>query len=288
MKALRSLALALVAVFGITGCLQVEKIVKLRPDGSGTIEETVVISKAFATQMKEMTAGFGVLGGDGGGKPAAGGAAPSFNLMDEGKLKEAAAEMGEGVAFVSAKPVTTASGEGFTATYAFKDINTVKLSRDMNDAMPKTEGPGLSIKPKTGKQEEPITFEFVKGAPASLTVKLPPPDLAAKDEPKTSEPAQPAGGDEMAMMMMREMFKDMKMSASIEVAGKIAQTNAAFAEGSRVTLMEMDFNKVLANPEKFKALSKAQPKSLADAEALLKGVEGVKIETQPKVTVKFQ
>ena len=286
MKSLRSLALALVALLGITGCLQVEKIVKLNPDGSGTIEETVVISKAFAEEMKQITSGLGALGGE---KPATGAHPPAFNIMDEKKLKEAAGKMGEGVTFVSAKPITTATGEGFTAVYAFTDIRKINVSKDMNDSMPKSGGPGLEMKPKTDKKEEPITFEFTKGAPSSLTIKLPPPDLTAKKSAeKKDEPAEAAGGEEMAAMMAQQMFKDMKMTVAVEVAGKVAQTNAAHVAGSRVTLMEMDFNKVLANPGKFKALVKAQPKSLGEAEAQLKGVDGIKIETQPKVTVKFQ
>src|SRR5580765_7106256 len=110
MNSLRTLALALLAVLGVTGCLQVDKVVKLKPDGSGTVEETVVMSKEVIAQMRQMTSGLGALGGD---KPAASGAAPAFNLMDEKKLREAAGKMGVGVTFVSAKPVTTASGEGF-------------------------------------------------------------------------------------------------------------------------------------------------------------------------------
>jgi hypothetical protein len=286
MKTLRSLALAVFAVCGFTGCLQVDRLVKLNPDGSGTIEESVVISKAFADQMKAMTGGLGALAG--GDKPADGKpSAPAFNLIDETKLKEAAGKMGEGVSFVSATPVSNASGDGFVAIYAFKDISKVKLSKDMGDTIPQNPGAGLSIK-AAAAVGEPITFEFTKGAPSSLTVNIPPPELTAKSEPKADEPAAPAGGDEMAMMMMQQMFKDMKISVAIEVAGKIAQTNASNVAGARVTLVEMDFNKVMANPAKFKALSNARPKSIADAEALLKGVEGVKIETQPKVTVKFQ
>ena len=284
MKALRSLALALFALLGITGCLQVEKIVKLKSDGSGTIEETVVISKAFAEQMKQMTSGLGALGGD---KPAAGAHPPSFNLMDEKKLKEAAGKMGEGVTFVSAKPVTTPTGEGFTAIYAFADIRKIKVSQDVGDSVPNPEGPGLSVKPKSGKSE-PLTFEFAKGAPANLTINLPQPKPGDSPAAKKDAPAQPEGGEEMAMMMMKEMFKDMKMTVAIEFAGKIAQTNAEHVAGSRVTLIEMDFNKVLANPAKFKELSKAQPKSMEDAKVLLKGIDGIKAESQPKVTVKFQ
>lgn len=284
MKSLRSLALALLAVFSVTGCLQVEKVVKLKPDGSGTIEETVVVSKEFAAQMKQMTAGLGALGGD---KPADGGAAPAFNLMDEKKLKEGAGKMGEGVTFISAKPVTTPAGEGFTALYAFTDINKLKINQDLGDSMPTSGGTGISAAPRAAKGE-PVTFVFTKGAPAGLTIHVPQPkdaDLAKAQEKKAE---QPSGGEDMAMMMMQQMFKDMKMTLAIEVAGTIAQTNAEHASGSRVTLMEMDFNKVLANPAKFKELSQAQPKSIDEAKTLMKGIDGIKAETQPKVTVKFQ
>ena len=73
-----------------------------------------------------------------------------------------------------------------------------------------------------------------------------------------------------------------------EVAGKITETNAAYSDGKRVTLMEMDFNKLLANPEKMKALTKANPKTIEEMKALVKGVDGVKVETAPAVKIKFQ
>jgi len=94
--------------------------------------------------------------------------------------------------------------------------------------------------------------------------------------------------DAMAMQMMQQIFKDMKISMAIEVAGAIKQTNAEYTAGSRVTLMEMDFNKLLANPEKFKQLSKENPQTLQEAKALMKGIEGVKVETAPEVKIKFQ
>lgn len=286
MHSLRFLVLALVAVFGITGCIQVDKVVKLKPDGSGTIEETVVMSKEMVAQMKQMTEGFSGLGGE---KPAGGAAPQGFHLMDEKKLREAAGKMGEGVTFVSAKPVMKPSGEGFVATYAFADINKLKLSQDLGDSMPQggpggPDGAGGPGAPKPAPSD-PVTFQFTKGAPASLTITSPQPKQPA-EMPK--RPAQPEGSEDMAMMMMQQMFKDMKMSLAIEFVGRITQTNATNVSGSRVTLAEMDFNKVLANPEKFKALTKAQPKSLDEAKVLLKGVDGIKMETQPKVTVKFQ
>ena len=63
------------------------------------------------------------------------------------------------------------------------------------------------------------------------------------------------------MMMMQQMFKDMKISLAVEVAGRIVETNAEYRDGSRVTLMEMDFNKVLAEPGEVQS---AQPGEAED------------------------
>ncbi|MGB8167056.1 MAG: hypothetical protein WCF18_06160 [Chthoniobacteraceae bacterium] len=281
MKFLRPAAFAFLTMLLLPGCLQQEKVIKLKTDGSGTVEETMVMSKEVIAQMKQMTEGFGSLL-QGKGKADATPASP-FQIMDEKKLREAAEKMGEGVTFVSATPVTTATGEGFKAIYAFTDINTLKIDQNPGGNMPGADNPLMQKANKTKK--EPVKFEFTKGSPASLTVKLPQPKTS--DLPK-DRPAVPAGGQDMAGMMMQQMFKDMKISLAIEVAGRIVQTNAEYKDATRVTLMEMDFNKVLANPEKFKALTAAQPKTIEEAKALVKGVDGIKAETQPTVTMKFQ
>jgi hypothetical protein len=58
--------------------------------------------------------------------------------------------------------------------------------------------------------------------------------------------------------------------------------------GNRTTLMEMDFNKIMANPAKFKELSKANPKTVEETKALVKGIDGIKVETKPAVSIQFQ
>ncbi len=276
MKPLRALLTALLFTLGLTGCLQIEKVVKLKPDGSGTIEETVVMSKATIAQMEQMAAGFGGLGEKKADKPAKG-----FEVMDEKKLKAAAAGMGEGVTFVSAKKIDNENGSGFTAVYAFTDISKVKLDQNPGESMP-TPG-GVNAGPGTEKKKEPVTFKFTKGSPAELVLKMP--QLEAKNEPK---PEQPAAMEEMAIGMMKQMMKDMKVKMSVEVAGTIKETNAEYRDGSRVTLMEMDFNKLLAAPEKFKKLAKENPKTLQESKALMKGIDGMKVEAAPEVRIKFQ
>jgi hypothetical protein len=268
MKSLRLIFAAFLAMLGLTGCLQVEKIVKLNADGSGTIEETVVLTKSALAGLQQMAAGFG---GDKGGK------APALpDIADEAKLKAAAVKMGDGVTLVSSKKVDGEQGQGFTAIYAFTDINKLKLDQNPGDALPDSGKAKASV----GKKE-PITFHFTKGSPAELTFAMPVPEFKPKKE-------QPEGMEDMAMQMMKQMFKDMRISLALEVQGKITETNAEYRDGSRVTLMDMDFNKLLADPEKFKALAKANPQTLQEAKTLIKGLDGVKIETAPEVKIKFQ
>src|SRR4030095_2709752 len=58
MKApLRVLAALVVAIF-VAGCFQSEVIVSVKPDGSGTVTETMLMSKAMVDQMKQMAEGF--------------------------------------------------------------------------------------------------------------------------------------------------------------------------------------------------------------------------------------
>jgi hypothetical protein len=266
-KALRLILLSFVALLGLTGCLQLEQIVKLKPDGSGTIEETVVLSKAALASMQQMAAGLGG-GKDGGPKIP--------DLFDEAKIKDAASKMGEDVTFVSAKKIDNEQGQGFTAVYAFSDINKVKIDQNPGDALPDT-----GHMKATARKKEPITFHFTKGSPAELSFAMPPPEFKPKKE-------QPEGMEDMVMQMMKQMLKDMRLSLVLEVQGEITETNAEYRDGSRVTLMDMDFNKVIADPEKFKALAKANPQSVQEAKALIKGLDGVKMETAPEVKIKFQ
>jgi hypothetical protein len=277
MKLLRGVALSIFVAIGFSGCIQDEKVVKLKPDGSGTFEETFVIGVQALAQIKQLSEGFGALGKSFG---KAGGASSAFKVLDEGKLRDAAEKLGDGVKFVSAKAVTSEAGEGYSVIYSFSDINKLRLDQNPADNLPAA---ASALQMHKGKKES-IKFDFKKGAPALLTVKMPTP----KDSDLKDRPQIPSGQGDMAATMMQQMFKDMKVSVAIEVEGRISESNAEYQDASRVTLVEMDFNKVLSDPEKFKSLLAAQPKTIEEAKALVKGVDGMKAETQPTVSVKFE
>src|SRR5262249_32376737 len=144
------------------------------------------------------------------------------------KLKALADAMGPGVTIASYEPSVNNGPE--KVTYAFKDISKLKL-----DVMPNnTENDSKS------EGKEPLTFRFEKkGANSVVTV------IGAAPRPGAKKDAKPAGADKAAegaadagMAMMKTMLKGMKVTTMIEVGGKIAKTNAANVEGSRVTLLD--------------------------------------------------
>jgi hypothetical protein len=140
---------------------------------------------------------------------------------------------------------------------------------------------------KSSSKEPPLRFQFTKGKPATLTIINP----RAKADPASPGDAakQPEDPMQDAMLpMMQQMLKDMRMQVGVEVAGRIVETNAQWSEGSRVTLMDVEMNRILADPAKFKAMSKFKDPSTAEAKALIASVPGIKVETADTVTVKFQ
>src|SRR5687768_9030254 len=106
MRSIRVLIVVVTATI-LTGCINSTTLIKLKPDGSGTVEQTTLMN--FAA-MKQMIPG---------AEKQMGG--PMINKED---LERTAARMGKGVRLVSAEPTKGANGfEGTKAIFAFDDIN---------------------------------------------------------------------------------------------------------------------------------------------------------------------
>ena len=282
----------------LTGCIQVDTIIKVKPDGSGTVEETFLMNKEFIKQMQDMME---QMVGQMGVKPPEGQeGGKGFDILDEGKLRKKADLMGSGVTYVSAKRVNTGWGEGYHAVYSFRDINNLKVNQNPGESVP--DSPGTASQEGTGS-EEYVLFQFTKGSPATLTIRMPqekatketkpPPREHKKEEVDDAEvPDDPEDADEaeaaMQMEQMKAMFKDMKIGMAVEVEGSIVKTDAAYREGSRITLMEMDFSQLVNNQKKLEKLSESEPETVEQAKELMKDIPGVKIEFNEKVKVSFK
>ena len=280
---LQLLALALAGAVLLPACIKDETVIKLKPDGSGTIEKTTTMSKEMFKQLEEMTKGMG--GGEGEeGAPKA--KAP----FSEEEATADAAKMGEGVTFVSWEKVETETGVGQKAVYAFTDITKVTLDQDPKN--PQGDAPAGGGEEK---KKEPIRFKFEAGDTSKLTVVFPPQAAKPEGEAGTeggTEATPPEGEqkepDPQELEQMKMFFKDMKVSIIIEAGTEVVETNCLYVEGARVTLLEMDFGVLMDNMEKFKEMAKAKPKTMEETKELLKDVKGFKVTMEPEITIEFK
>jgi hypothetical protein len=88
--------------------------------------------------------------------------------------------------------------------------------------------------------------------------------------------------------MMKNIFQDLKVKIALQFEGTILKTNAAYRDGSTVTLIDIDFGKIISNATLFKQMLAVNPQSVGETKALLKGVEGLKFETNNPVTIEFE
>jgi len=260
----------------LTGCLQMEILVKVKPDGSGTVEQKVMMS-AKAVQMALM------------GKQQQGGAgedAPTvLDLFPEDGLKAQAKDMGEGVTYVSHEKVEAEGFQGVKTIYAFTDINKLKI--DPSSSMDSKGGP------QQGKKESrPITFKLSKaGGNSLLTVVFPADNKKGEGEgSKTAEkPKLTPEQLKMQADMAKQMLKGLKVGVLVEVEGTLVKTNTEHVEGNKVTLFEIPFDKVMEDDKAFKKMmAGGKDMNFEQKKELFKDVEGVKFSPEKEVTIEFK
>lgn len=257
-----------IAAFLLAGCLQMETKVKINKNGSGTIEQQMIVR----SDMLQMFQGM-----QGGGQKDGG-------LIDEKQLKSDAGKMGAGVRFVSVTPLKTDAGEGYKAVYAFDDVT--KLKVNSMPGGPFAQG-GMGAGTKKD-EDDAVSFQFKKGSPSTLTI-LMKQDAGKKEGKKDREDKEEKGGQpEMDPSMLEQFYKGMKISMVVEMQGTITDTNAEFRSGNTVTLIGLDFDSLLGNKEAMNTLMQGKVDSVEDMKAFTKKYPGIKIETKDKVQVSFK
>lgn len=249
----------------VSGCLQVHTVIKIKPDGSGTIEETLIYAKHLALMNQ-------VFGGDkesDRGEPG--------SVYSESKLKERAATFGDGVSYVSAKNIKSKDGRGYTAIYSFKNINGLRLNQNIGSIVPSgTKGPKM--------RDEHITFRFIEGTPATVVIQMP----EEAQSRVTVRKKEATSNDEEGIETARLLLGDLRFSTKVEFQGQIVETNASFRKGSLVTLIDLDFDEMLGDEGFLRQAQSFEEISLEDVKSLMKKYPGVKVELKREVRVKFR
>jgi hypothetical protein len=298
MKYFLKMFLVWVTFLILTACLQVETVVKVRPDGSGTVEETFMMKKELLRQMEQMmeamAEGMAEMmteeekGGESKKAPEPQAKAKTFGFFNEAKLRENAGQMGEGVTFLSGSKIVNDDFEGYKAVYSFEDINKIKINQNPGEKIPAVpQGNGSDS--QTSKKEN-IIFTFRKGTPAELIIRLPRSTANAKS--KTAEDAGPAQNTEKpseeAATQAKELFQGLRIALSVAVDGTIVETNATYREGSKITLLAVDFGKLIGMPELFKKFTESNLNSLEESKELMKQIPGMQIDYQEEIRIQFQ
>ena len=270
MRYLRFLALAAVAVLS-TGCIRATYTLNLKPDGSGTIHQTMAM-----TSVAKQQAGLVM------------GAAEGGSLMPtEEKLRAAAAQMGKGVRFVSSSPYQTGGFDGLTAIYAFDDIRTVALS--MNKMM--AAGLDNPMGDKAPGAELKLAFAR-EGDLTNLTLIMPPLPSDAESQAAAEKAAKEAGipgaMPPEVMTMMKQMLNGLLLEVAVNVEGTIVSTNAPFREGNKLMLMQLDGTELLKGGVNLGQLMNMTSGGVANLEETLRKTPGLKFVTIPELKVSFR
>ena len=261
-----------VLLFALAGCLEISTIVSVKPDGTGTISEQMLMSNSSFSEMA-------LTDGD---KKGQSGQLPGKESFDKKSLG-----MGDGVHFVSVRPIVTKTQSGYEALYSFRNINLLQVNSSPDNGV---SADSTSGEQSPTKQKHYVRFFMKEGSPSRLVIVMD----QEKDAPlsgssATVKPKQNPEQLKMATTIMKQFLKGMRVFMAVDVNGSILSTNATYRKEKRVTLMDVDFDKLLANQKQFASFAAlgSYPSS-QEMRKIMKKIPGIKLETQKEVEISFQ
>ncbi len=263
----------------ITGCYQANYLIKVQSDGSGTVEETFVMSKTILQKTGQMTA---QMMSDHPEEPQSTGHDYKWNLFNEDKLKRSANQMGEGVRYVSGEPVSREDFEGYKAVYRFSDIRNLILSQNPSGNVPSNI---LAVLNRRENREGQFRFQIEPGNPSKLYIQqvmIKFENGEAIDEGNRQSPADEEDR-EKAMTWLKQIFDLMRVKIQIEV-----QTNAAYREDARITLMDVRFEELSKSPELLNKLIDSPNLSYMDVLEMARELPGNRMDQNKEIVVEFR
>jgi hypothetical protein len=254
-------ALVLAAALSAGGCFQMTTVLKVSADGSGTIDHRMVYTTAALAQLRQFT----MLSGGGRGAIA--------DPLSEQQARDMAATIGPGVTYVSSAPIDTPAGKGRESTYAFTDVTKLRIS-----TQPAAPG-GLAIKtPGFSTESESVTFSLTRepAGNAVLHIHVPEPNFL-------DALASPAAQGQIAMI--KSALAGARVQLVAEPSGTVVKTSSPYADGSRVTLLEVDLDEILKDETLLPRLQAAATNEAA--KAILLKAAGLKINLDRDITIEF-
>ncbi len=270
MKLFRLIIIAFAATIILNGCIQIETTLNVKKDGSGTINERVVMSKTFVNMLKEFAQTF-----------QDSTSTEEFSLFKDDDIKDDAKNYGADVEYVTHSFISEENWEGYTAVYSFNDVSKIKLTPDPDDKV--EVGMGTD---ETEQAKDYYYFSFVKGDIAELIIDRPKIEMD-KDEWEESEQDETQEVDNQIGDEFLEMMEGMSIKVKVGIEGNIVNTNASYVDGSEITLFQMDFTEMMKDKDNFKEFTNKQPKNVDEMKEFLEKFPSMKLEIEKPVKIKF-
>lgn len=315
----RNLALATLAVVGLclSSCIENSTVIRVAKDGSGEIFARYYFSPQVSGMLGMMNGFAAELSGAEGAGSAAPTPSPQELLKPNQEALEAdASAYGSGVSYSRHEYGKNANGwEGYLVVYKFDDINQLSFDPSeppgpFDDLAKSNPAAAAAIEEQTeGKEvESPVKFTMADGV-LTIDTGISPDTLSEISEAGGGLGGGAAGGalegpngaqidPAMAMQMAAGMFQGMRIAYFLRIDGEIAETNATYVEDTLITMSDMQPAKMMTDPAFNEIVKEAQAMQAAGQEPdeattkammeKVKGIDGMKIETQEQVTVRFK
>jgi len=250
--------LLLTGALSCAGCFQMTTILKVKGDGSGTLDHRMVYSARALAQMRSFTSPGGT---------------QSVDPLSEAQARTLATAIGPGVSYVTSTPVTSPAGQGREATYAFSDVTQLRVSTQ--PAAP----PGVSINTPAFKTDsEAVSFSLTHDPSGSAILHIHVPEPNFLD-------ALGSKGAASQIPMIKTLLGGARVLLMVEPDGALVRTSSPYVEGGRVTLLEIDLDEVLKDQALIARLQAATTQD--EAKAAVRNAAGVKINLDREITVEF-
>lgn len=260
----------------LAGCLQVDTTINVKKDGSGTINEKVLMSKTFVNMMKEFAMAF---------NDSTTAADEDFSLFKNDEIISDAKEYGADVKYVSHNFISNDEWEGYEAIYSFEDISKIKVQPDPDSKVAMSED---ETETETADNDEYYFFKFKKGDVSELIIDRPPIEFDSDSSSQESSGDDVESNEDELGDEAMKMMEGMKINIAINVEGKITNSNATYVEGSTITLFHMNLGEMMNNKEAFKEFKNNEPKNIEEMKQFMEKFPGMKIEIEKPVSIKFK
>ncbi len=220
----------LVCAVSFSGCFTSNVLITLRPDGSGTVEQTTTIRPADILRFQKLASP---------GTPASVLDPTAFRELRR-EFEKAAQGMRQAAKFRlrSSQPIETADTTGWQLIYDFSDMSA--LSLDLLPQIPGARG-FIAAKGDMTSTNVAVTLEPISGGLERYTFHFP---KFAMD-PGAEPPASWAAGSADEMAALRKLMQGSRITLVVTSAAPIVRTNSPFRQENRVTLLDADIGQAL-------------------------------------------